>query len=215
MTIYLEKNKQGEPTGVWIVEIRKMTGGVSKTIRQRTRDYSEAKRLEASLRGSAGRPARLPVAVQAPSFTTRLPAPCPGFQHRKRFRQRNRLPWNRSDGYECPPLRLPSYQRLTGKGRELFQIVAELRRQIATHGRGVICGGWQPMTPVPGASQYLSGIVADQRNTTQEKLVLHAVRAGAHSPGVTFLPQDPNNFSKSSVFRFGFLRAIRRAIALP
>jgi integrase len=59
----------------WIVEIRKMTGGVSKTIRQRTRDYSEAKRLEASLRGSAGRPARLPVAVQAPSFTTRLPAP--------------------------------------------------------------------------------------------------------------------------------------------
>jgi hypothetical protein len=73
MTIYLEKNKQGVPTGVWIVEIRKMTGGVSKTIRQRTRDYSEAKRLEASLRGSAGRPARLPVAVQAPSFTTRLP----------------------------------------------------------------------------------------------------------------------------------------------
>src|ERR1019366_6556686 len=69
MTIYLEKNKQGEPTGVWIVEIRKMAGGVSKTIRQRTRDYSEAKRIEASLRGSLGdqghsRQTRLPVRVQ-------------------------------------------------------------------------------------------------------------------------------------------------------
>jgi hypothetical protein len=71
------------------------------------------------------------------------------------------------------------------------------------------------MTPVPGASQYLSGVVADQQNATQEKLVLHAVRAGARPLCVTFLPQDPNNFSKSSVFRFGFLRAIRRAIALP
>jgi hypothetical protein len=70
MTIYLEKNKQGVPTGVWIVE---MTGGGSKT--STDGDYSEAKRLEASLRGSAGRPARLPVAVQAPSFTIRLPAP--------------------------------------------------------------------------------------------------------------------------------------------
>jgi hypothetical protein len=70
MTIYLEKNKKGEPTGVWIVEVRRMTDRVSKTIRRRTRDYSEAKRIEASLRGSpvppetGFRPPRLPVKIQ-------------------------------------------------------------------------------------------------------------------------------------------------------
>jgi hypothetical protein len=28
-------------TGVWIIELRKMSDGVSKTIRRRTRDYAE------------------------------------------------------------------------------------------------------------------------------------------------------------------------------
>jgi integrase len=51
MTIYPERSKQGAPTGVWIIEIRKMTNGVSKTIRRRSRDHSEALRLESELRG--------------------------------------------------------------------------------------------------------------------------------------------------------------------
>jgi hypothetical protein len=77
VTIYPEKNKRGAVTGVWIVEVRKMTGGVSKTFRQRTRDYSEAKRLEASIRGSVEsdlEPTTFPVAFPVPSFKTRLPA---------------------------------------------------------------------------------------------------------------------------------------------
>jgi len=77
MTIYLEKNKRGEPTGIWIVEVRKMTGGVSKTVRQRTRDYAEAKKLEASLRGAvedALKPTIFPITIQAPRFRTTLPA---------------------------------------------------------------------------------------------------------------------------------------------
>jgi hypothetical protein len=71
MTIFPEKTKAGRPTGVWVVEVRKMTNGVPKTIRKRTRDHAEAIQIEASLRGSLGsepRP-RLPVPVQ-PSVTT-------------------------------------------------------------------------------------------------------------------------------------------------
>jgi hypothetical protein len=74
MTIYPERSKQGAPTGVWIIEVRKMTDGVSKTIRRRTRDHSEAKRIEASLRGSLGCEYKpVPAIFQAPS----LPAPTP------------------------------------------------------------------------------------------------------------------------------------------
>jgi hypothetical protein len=54
VTIFFEKNKKGQATGVWIIEVRKMTKGVSETIRRRTRDYTEAKKIEASLRGSLG-----------------------------------------------------------------------------------------------------------------------------------------------------------------
>jgi site-specific recombinase XerD len=64
-------------TGVWIVEVRKMTGGVSKTIRRRTRDYTEAKRIEASLRAvetDIRPPPIFPIAFPVPSFKTRLPA---------------------------------------------------------------------------------------------------------------------------------------------
>jgi len=50
VTIYAEKNKSGTKTGVWIVEVRKMTNGVSKTIRRRSRDYAEAKQIEDALR---------------------------------------------------------------------------------------------------------------------------------------------------------------------
>ena len=53
MTIYPERNKQGQSTGVWIVEVRKMEKGVSKTLRRRTRDHSEAQRIETSLRGGS------------------------------------------------------------------------------------------------------------------------------------------------------------------
>ena len=74
MTIYPEKNKRGAVTGVWIVELRQMTKGISKTVRRRTRDYNEAKRIEASLRSETDiRPPIFPVAIQVPSFT-RLPA---------------------------------------------------------------------------------------------------------------------------------------------
>jgi site-specific recombinase XerD len=75
MTIYAEKNKRGAATGVWIVELRQMTNGVSKTIRQRTRDHAEAKRIEASLRSAETdiQPTRFPIVIRTPSFT-RSPA---------------------------------------------------------------------------------------------------------------------------------------------
>jgi len=76
VTIFLEKNKRGEPTGVWLVEVRKMTAGVSKTVRRRTRDYAEAKRIEASLRGSLGEETRsFSPPVNIPPFKARTNLP--------------------------------------------------------------------------------------------------------------------------------------------
>ena len=63
-------------TGVWIIEVRKMTDGVSKTIRRRTRDHSEAKRIEASLRGSLGCEYKpVPAIFQVPSLAAPTPQP--------------------------------------------------------------------------------------------------------------------------------------------
>jgi site-specific recombinase XerD len=66
MTIFAERNKKGQPTGVWLIEIRKVTDGVAKTIRRRARNYAEAKKIEVELRGSmesTPRP-RLPAIVE-------------------------------------------------------------------------------------------------------------------------------------------------------
>ena len=52
MTIFAERNKKGQPTGVWFIEIRKVTGVVSRTIRRRSRNYTEAMKVEVELRGS-------------------------------------------------------------------------------------------------------------------------------------------------------------------
>jgi hypothetical protein len=54
VTIFPEKTKAGRPSGIWVVEVKKMTGGVSRTIRKRTRDHAEAIKIEAALRGSLG-----------------------------------------------------------------------------------------------------------------------------------------------------------------
>jgi site-specific recombinase XerD len=54
MSIFPERDKQGQPTGVWVIEIKKMVQGVSKTIRKRTRDHAEAIQIEAVLRGTLG-----------------------------------------------------------------------------------------------------------------------------------------------------------------
>jgi hypothetical protein len=75
LTIFLEKNKKGQPTGVWIIEVRKMSAGVSKTIRQRTRDYSEAKRIDASLRGSLVQERSFSPPVNIPPFKARTNLP--------------------------------------------------------------------------------------------------------------------------------------------
>ncbi len=72
MTIFPEKNKRGELTGVWVVEIKKMTDGVTKTIRRRTRDHAEAKRIEAALR--EGREEEKVFSAPVPSFKTNLPS---------------------------------------------------------------------------------------------------------------------------------------------
>jgi integrase len=72
VTIFAEKNKRGQPTGVWIVELKKMKDGVSKTVRRRTRDYEEAKKIEASLRGSLVEERGF--SAPAPYFRTNLPS---------------------------------------------------------------------------------------------------------------------------------------------
>jgi len=71
MTIFAEKSKSGKPTGVWIVELKRMKAGVSKTVRRRTRDYAEAKKIEASLREGVEENG---FSAPAPYFRTNLPS---------------------------------------------------------------------------------------------------------------------------------------------
>jgi site-specific recombinase XerD len=60
---------------VWIVELRQMTKGISKTVRRRTRDFNEAKRIEASLRSSDIDPPQIfPITIRTPSFNAGLPS---------------------------------------------------------------------------------------------------------------------------------------------
>jgi site-specific recombinase XerD len=54
MSIFPERDRQGQPTGIWVIEVKKTVQGVSKTIRKRTRDHTEAIQIEAVLRGTLG-----------------------------------------------------------------------------------------------------------------------------------------------------------------
>jgi hypothetical protein len=103
MTIYPERSKQGAPTGVWIIEVRKMTDGVSKTIRRRTRDHSEARRIEASLRGSLGCEYKpVPAVFQNPS----VPSPTPKLQNSAHYGVSIDVP----AGFQALPAPTPKHQ---------------------------------------------------------------------------------------------------------